>query len=254
MIPTKFKIYDLKNKKYVIENTEFSKNKIMELFIGTVDLQNNSFVIPQKNDFLLLQCLNFNDKNSKEIYEGHILKCKWLKDNKIEYGIALYDLDNMDGLPSVNVYRDHTFNLGIYLRSKEVEVEIIGDALIDDNLMECLEKLGNIKYEIGDKKIKGLSLTKLENEKKEIENEIELEIKKIKNKSENIITDTRANLYHSLSESRGDLLFIIETQLSEITKTDDLEQIKKITNNIKNEMEKFSNHHRTILEKIRKIK
>lgn len=64
---------------------------------------------------------------------------------------------------------------------------------------------------------------------------------------------TKASLYHSLSESRGDLLFIIECELSNLGKANDLEQVKAITNKIKSEMKKYSNHNISILEKIMKI-
>lgn len=113
-----------------------------------------------------------------------------------------------------------------------------------------LEKIGDLKYNISDRKNKGLSFENLLNEKESIEKEIDEKAQKLKN--ENI--DTKENLYRSLSESRGDLLFILECELNNLDKANDLEQIKNITSKMKKEMEKFGNYNKSILDKIMKIK
>jgi len=162
MIKSKFRIFDVKNDCYLIENSIFDKQKVLELFAGIIDFENNAIEIRQREeDYPLLQCLNIKDKNGKEIYEGHILKCIWKNDKEVEYGIALYDLDSLDGLPTVEIYRKHTFNIGLYLRDKEVEVEIVGDALKDKKLMEYLEEIGDLNFEIYEQNSKGLNTNKL---------------------------------------------------------------------------------------------
>ena len=187
MIPTKFRVFDLSERKYLIENSEITKEKILELFTGTVDFQNNSFSLTERDDFLLLQCLNFKDKNHKEIYEGHILKCTWLKENnKVDYGVALYDLDSLDGLPAVEIYRKHTFNVGLYLRDKEIEIEIVGDALKNKQLMEYLEEIGDLDFEIYEKKSKGLNIDELKEKLEKLKENFNEEIEKIK--KENVKT------------------------------------------------------------------
>ena len=162
MIKSKFRIFDVKNDCYLIENSVFNKQKVLELFAGIIDFENNAIEIRQREeDYPLLQCLNIKDKNGKEIYEGHVLKCTWKNDKEVEYGIALYDLDSLDGLPAVEIYRKHTFNIGLYLRDKEVEVEIVGDALKDKKLMEYLEEIGDLNFEIYEQNSKGLNTNKL---------------------------------------------------------------------------------------------
>ena len=115
-----------------------------------------------------------------------------------------------------------------------------------------LEKIGDLKYEISDRKNKGLSFENLLNEKESIEKEIDEKARKLKLKNQNI--DTKENLYRSLSDSRGDLLFVLECELNNLDKTNDLEQIKNITSKMKKEMEKFGNYNKSILDKIMKIK
>ena len=251
MIKSKFRIFDVKNDCYLIENSIFDKQKVLELFAGIIDFENNAIEIRQREeDYALLQCLNIKDKNSKEIYEGHILKCTWKNDKVVEYGIALYDLDSLDGLPAVEIYRKHTFNVGLYLRDKEVEVEIVGDALKDKKLIEYLEKIGDLDFEIYEKKSKGLNIDELKKKLANTKEQLNKEIEKIKLEEVNK-EDSLPNLYHSLSESRGDLLSMIEVGINDLSQTEDIEKIKLILKELKEKYAQFGNYHRSLLNKIR---
>lgn len=260
MIKSKFRIFDVKNDCYLIENSIFDKQKVLELFAGIIDFENNAIEIRQREeDYPLLQCLNIKDKNGKEIYEGHILKCTWKNDKEVEYGIALYDLDSLDGLPAVEIYRKHTFNVGLYLRDKEIEIEIVGDALKNKQLMEYLEEIGDLDFEIYEKKSKGLNIDELKEKLEKLKENFNEEIEKIKkeeenNEEENNKENNLFNLYHSLSESRGDLLSMIEVGLNDLSQTDDIEKIKLILKELKEKYAQFGNYHRSLLNKIRNKK
>ena len=59
MIKSKFRIFDVKNDCYLIENSIFDKQKVLELFAGIIDFENNAIEIRQREeDYPLLQCLN----------------------------------------------------------------------------------------------------------------------------------------------------------------------------------------------------
>lgn len=252
MIKSKFRIFDVKNDCYLIENSIFDKQKVLELFAGIIDFENNAIEIRQREeDYPLLQCLNIKDKNGKEIYEGHILKCTWKNDKEVEYGIALYDLDSLDGLPAVEIYRKHTFNIGLYLRDKEVEVEIVGDALKDKKLMEYLEEIGDLNFEIYEQNSKGLNTNKLKEKLEKIKENFNEEIEKIKKEEESNKENNLFNLYHSLSESRGDLLSMIEVGINDLSQTEDINKIKSILKELKEKYAQFGNYHRSLLNKIR---
>ena len=151
-------------------------------------------------------------------------------------------------------YRKHTFNVGLYLRDKEIEIEIVGDALKNKQLMEYLEEIGDLDFEIYEKKSKGLNIDELKEKLEKLKENFNEEIEKIKKEEENNKENNLFNLYHSLSESRGDLLSMIEVGLNDLSQTDDIEKIKLILKELKEKYAQFGNYHRSLLNKIRNKK
>ena len=141
--------------------------------------------------------------------------------------------------------------IGLYLRDKEVEVEIVGDALKDKKLMEYLEKIGDLNFEIYEQNSKGINTNKLKEKLEKIKENFNEEIEKIKKEEESNKENNLFNLYHSLSESRGDLLSMIEVGINDLSQTDDIEKIKLILKELKEKYAQFGNYHRSLLNKIR---
>ena len=50
MIQSKFRIFDVKNDCYLIENSVFNKEKILELFAGIIDFENGAIEIRQREE------------------------------------------------------------------------------------------------------------------------------------------------------------------------------------------------------------
>ena len=132
-----------------------------------------------------------------------------------------------------------------------MEVEIVGDALKDKKLMEYLEKIGDLNFEIYEQNSKGLNTNKLKENLEKIKENFNEEIEKIKKEEESNKENNLFNLYHSLSESRGDLLSMIEVGINDLSQTDDIEKIKLILKELKEKYAQFGNYHRSLLNKIR---
>ena len=48
----KFRIWDNKNKRFIVNSETFNKNKVLELYSGLIDFQNDSIEIKQREDYL----------------------------------------------------------------------------------------------------------------------------------------------------------------------------------------------------------